>query len=120
MTLRSGSWPNTNSCGQTVENACGAIAMMNILMNAPSVRLGEPLREFKETTRAMSSPLRGHAISTNKPIREAHNSFTRYEQSSPHPMAVLTFLACKGALTTSTPTYVSATRQKGPPSEQSK
>lgn len=57
--------------------------MMNILMNAPSIRLGEALREFKEETKAMSSPLRGHAISTNKSIRKVHNSFTRYEASPP-------------------------------------
>ncbi|KAL2107045.1 hypothetical protein VUR80DRAFT_5781 [Thermomyces stellatus] len=62
---------------QTVDNACATIAMMNILMNAPSIKLGDTLREFKETTKMMSSPLRGHAISTNMFIRKVHNSFTR-------------------------------------------
>lgn len=51
--------------------------MMNILMNVPGVEIGETLREFKETTRHMSSPLRGYALSTNKFIRQVHNGFTR-------------------------------------------
>ena len=88
--------------------------MMNILMNAPSIRLGETLREFKETTRVMSSPLRGHAISTNKFIRKVHNSFTRYEPSSSSPMTTLAYRVRKGVLTTSTPIYVLATRLRWP------
>lgn len=52
--------------------------MMNIIMNAPDVELGNILKEFKEATKTMSSPLRGHALSTNKFIRQVHNSFTRY------------------------------------------
>lgn len=54
--------------------------MMNIIMNAPGVELGDTLKEFKEATKTMSSPLRGHALSTNKFIRKVHNSFTRYVQ----------------------------------------
>ena len=59
--------------------------MMNIIMNAPGVELGGTLKEFKESTKIMSSPLRGHALSTNKFIRQVHNSFTRY---------VLRFIDC--------------------------
>ncbi|SPO01352.1 uncharacterized protein DNG_04028 [Cephalotrichum gorgonifer] len=62
---------------ETVDNACATVAMLNIVMNAPSIELGETLENFKESTKAMSSPLRGHALSTNKTIRKVHNSFTR-------------------------------------------
>lgn len=46
-------------------------------MNAPGVRLGETLKEFKESTKNLSTALRGHRLSSNPYIRRIHNSLTR-------------------------------------------
>lgn len=51
--------------------------MLNIVMNADDVELGNQLKEFKESTRDLSTPLRGHRLSSNPFIRSIHNSFTR-------------------------------------------
>ncbi|KAL7917012.1 cysteine proteinase [Trichoderma austrokoningii] len=62
---------------QTTSNACATFALLNIVMNAPHVELGDQLREFKEATRNLSTVLRGHEVSNNKFMRSIHNSFTR-------------------------------------------
>ncbi|KAK7428703.1 hypothetical protein QQZ08_004797 [Neonectria magnoliae] len=46
-------------------------------MNAEGIDLGDNLRGFKESTQALSTPLRGHQLSRNAFIRTIHNSFTR-------------------------------------------
>lgn len=46
-------------------------------MNAPQVELGDQLKEFRESTRELSTALRGHRLSSNTFIRSIHNSFTR-------------------------------------------
>lgn len=46
-------------------------------MNSEGVELGPKLQEFKDATRGLSTPLRGHALSSNTFIRSVHNSFTR-------------------------------------------
>lgn len=46
-------------------------------MNAQGIELGDKLRDFKEKTRTLSTPLRGHYLSSNAFIRKIHNSFTR-------------------------------------------
>lgn len=51
--------------------------MLNTVMNAPGIELGPQLKQFKESTRDLSTPLRGHALSSNNFIRSIHNSFTR-------------------------------------------
>ncbi|KAF6834810.1 ubiquitin carboxyl-terminal hydrolase [Colletotrichum plurivorum] len=62
---------------QTTDNACATVALTNIIMNSEGVELGPKLQEFKDATRGLSTPLRGHALSSNTFIRSAHNSFTR-------------------------------------------
>ncbi|GAO16571.1 hypothetical protein UVI_02019910 [Ustilaginoidea virens] len=64
-------------CGQTTNNACATVALLNILMNARDIDLGQQLTEFRERTRSLSTSLRGHSISSNAFIRTIHNSFTR-------------------------------------------
>lgn len=46
-------------------------------MNVPKVDLGEPLTKFKESTKDLSTPLRGVRLSSDPFIRKIHNSFTR-------------------------------------------
>lgn len=63
--------------GQTTPNSCASVALLNIIMNAEHVALGEQLQAFKESTKDLSSPLRGHRIGASGFIRAAHNSFVR-------------------------------------------
>ncbi|KAK4099885.1 cysteine proteinase [Parathielavia hyrcaniae] len=62
---------------QTTSNACATIALLNIIMNAEGLPLGEKLRKFGEETKDLPSPLRGHMIDHSTWIRVAHNSFSR-------------------------------------------
>ncbi|OHF04391.1 ubiquitin carboxyl-terminal hydrolase, family 1 [Colletotrichum orchidophilum] len=62
---------------QTTDNACATVAMTNILMNSAGVDLGQDLQNLKDSTSSLSTPLRGHALSSNTFIRSVHNSFTR-------------------------------------------
>ncbi|KAF5022875.1 hypothetical protein F66182_5067 [Fusarium sp. NRRL 66182] len=62
---------------QTTDNACATVAMLNIVMNAEGVDLGDKLQAFKESTKDLNTALRGRQISKNKFIRTIHNSFTR-------------------------------------------
>ncbi|KAG9250178.1 uncharacterized protein F5Z01DRAFT_425705 [Emericellopsis atlantica] len=62
---------------QTIHNACATVALLNIVMNAPDVDLGPQLESFRESTRELSTALRGHRLSSNKFIRSTHNSFSR-------------------------------------------
>lgn len=68
---------NTELHIQATHNACATVALLNIVMNAPNIRLGDTLKEFKESTMGLSTPLRGHRLSSNAHIRSVHNSFTR-------------------------------------------
>ncbi|KAM0427212.1 hypothetical protein ACHAPT_007640 [Fusarium lateritium] len=62
---------------QTIDNACATVAMLNIVMNADGLDLGDRLREFKESTMDLNTALRGRQLSKNTFIRTIHNSFTR-------------------------------------------
>ncbi|PTB62444.1 cysteine proteinase [Trichoderma citrinoviride] len=62
---------------QTTNNACATFALLNIVMNAQGLELGDQLRKFKEATKDMNTVLRGHEISNNKFMRSIHNAFTR-------------------------------------------
>merc|ERR1719160_2176555 len=62
---------------QTIHNACATVALLNIVMNAPDVDLGPQLESFRESTRDLSTALRGHRLSSNEFIRSTHNSFSR-------------------------------------------
>lgn len=54
------------------------MALLNIIMNAEGVELGEKLREFKAATKDLSPAIRGHLLSKNTFLQATHNSFARY------------------------------------------
>ncbi|KAL1837577.1 hypothetical protein VTJ49DRAFT_3637 [Mycothermus thermophilus] len=62
---------------QTTQNACATIALLNIVMNAKGLKLGDRLLKFKEESQNLPPPLRGNMISNSDWIRVAHNSFAR-------------------------------------------
>ncbi|KAM7197177.1 hypothetical protein V8F20_006726, partial [Naviculisporaceae sp. PSN 640] len=62
---------------QTTSNACATVAMLNIIMNAEGLALGERLENFKQETQDLSPPLRGHKLSNCTWLRVAANSFCR-------------------------------------------
>ncbi|AEO67715.1 uncharacterized protein THITE_2116654 [Thermothielavioides terrestris NRRL 8126] len=62
---------------QTTNNACATIALLNILMNTEGLQLGEKLLRFKQESKGLSAPLRGHMITNSTWIRTAHNAFSR-------------------------------------------
>jgi len=62
---------------QTTDNACATIALLNIIMNAEGLGLGDKLRRLKQESKDLSPPLRGNMISNSAWIRTAHNSFAR-------------------------------------------
>lgn len=62
---------------QTTQNACATIALLNIIMNAKGLHLGERLEKFKKESQDLSPPLRGNMINNSDWIRVAHNSFAR-------------------------------------------
>ncbi|KAK5653535.1 hypothetical protein OQA88_8794 [Cercophora sp. LCS_1] len=62
---------------QTTHNACATIAMLNIMMNAEGIALGDKLRQLKNDSMDLSPPLRGNLITNSPWIRVAHNSFAR-------------------------------------------
>ncbi|KAI0431278.1 ubiquitin carboxyl-terminal hydrolase [Xylaria sp. FL1042] len=62
---------------QTTANACATVALMNIIMNTHVVKFGPELEEFRNTTKQLPPPHRGHALDTNDFIRAIHNSVAR-------------------------------------------
>lgn len=51
---------------------------MNIIMNAEGMTFGSELKKFKNSTKAMAPPHRGHMLDINDFIRAIHNSVARY------------------------------------------
>lgn len=63
---------------QTTANSCATVAILNVLMNANSpATLGQKLQSFKNETKDMPPPHRGHMIDANDFIRGIHNSVAR-------------------------------------------
>lgn len=57
---------------------------MNIIMNINSVKFGPELEEFRDATKPLAPPHRGHALDTNDFIRAIHNSVARYVLTTQH------------------------------------
>eukprot|EP00038_Savillea_parva_P019777 m.28823 g.28823 ORF g.28823 m.28823 type:complete len:316 (+) comp4549_c0_seq2:169-1116(+) len=64
---------------QLITNACATVALINILMNATEVELGEELNDFKAFTSDLPADMKGLAIGNSDTIRTVHNSFARQE-----------------------------------------
>lgn len=58
-------------------NGCATLALLNILMNKPSVQLGASLTEFKAATAPLAPFLRGYLLDSNTSLREVHNAHAR-------------------------------------------
>lgn len=67
-------WFANQSPGQ---NSCGTLAMTNILMNNPDVKVGEHLAQFKDFTRDMTPFQRGEAFASFDYVKKIHNSFAK-------------------------------------------
>lgn len=62
---------------QTMANGCATLALLNILMNKPTVTLGPDLVAFKATTAALAPPIRGWLLEENPTLRQKHNAYAR-------------------------------------------
>lgn len=56
-------------------NACGTVALMNIVNNVPEAKLGVALQAFRSDTQAMNAVERGDYLNKFRPIKAVHNSF---------------------------------------------
>ena len=61
---------------QTVQNACATLAVLNALLNIPSLKTGPQLEELQSFTEGMDAQTRGLAITSSEFLREAHNSLS--------------------------------------------
>lgn len=59
------------------QNSCGTLAMINILMNAETVELGEHLKQFKQFTSTFDPYSRGEAFASFDYVKRIHNSFAK-------------------------------------------
>lgn len=62
---------------QLIDDACASLAILNVLLNVPSIDLGPDIEHFKTETVDMSPKMKGLAISNSRLIRETQNSLAR-------------------------------------------
>jgi len=65
---------------QTVQNACATQAILSIVLNSPTLDIGEELKKCEEFSNGMDSTTKGLVISNIASVREAHNSFAPQQQ----------------------------------------
>lgn len=58
-------------------NGCATVALINIVMNQPSIVLGPTLTSFKAETASAAPLVRGYRLDSHPFIRQAHNAFAR-------------------------------------------
>ncbi|KAI9361871.1 ubiquitin carboxyl-terminal hydrolase [Pilaira anomala] len=61
---------------QVVTNACGTLALMNIVLNSEIKEKGEIINKFNEFTKGFSSVNRGLCLGNSEEIRRIHNSYS--------------------------------------------
>ena len=59
------------------QNSCCTLAIMNILMNAVDVEIGEHLKQFKDFTAGFIPHMRGEAFANFRFVKRIHNSFAK-------------------------------------------
>lgn len=62
---------------QNMENMCGSLALLNMVMNIEGLALGDVLERFKKETAARTPTERGDAVADFAAIRRVHNSWTK-------------------------------------------
>jgi len=62
---------------QVTTNACATQAILSVVLNTTGVELGSTLSEFRDFTASFPPSLKGVAISSSEPIKNAHNAFGR-------------------------------------------
>ena len=67
---------------QVVENACGTIALLHVLLNRDGVEIGETLEGLKGFIKDMDGETAGSCLASHEGVRMAHNSFVRPEAFS--------------------------------------
>jgi ubiquitin carboxyl-terminal hydrolase L5 len=60
---------------QTLSNSCATVALMNIVNNHTTIKLGQALDGFKKETMDMAPKDRGLALDRFDMVRDVHNSF---------------------------------------------
>ena len=66
---------------QVIQNACGSLALVNLLLNISTdgsdVALGKTLTDLREFCQGFDPTMTGHTLTNCSHIREVHNSFAR-------------------------------------------
>jgi len=75
---------------QVITNACATQAILSILLNSPTLELGDTLDNFKGFACALDPESAGEAINSLDDVRRAHNSFNRPEPFIPEEKQVAT------------------------------
>ncbi|RDD42942.1 Ubiquitin carboxyl-terminal hydrolase BAP1 [Trichoplax sp. H2] len=64
---------------QLIPNSCATHALLSILLNSPSIEVGETLSEFRQFTKDHNPEVKGLAIGNVSKLVKAHNNHARPE-----------------------------------------
>lgn len=62
---------------QNMNNMCGSLALLNMVMNIPNLELGSLLERFKKDTLSMAPTDRGDSVADFAFLRRIHNSWAK-------------------------------------------